>query len=135
MLMPKPLELHICFDERGSDIEVLDVTQVDVDMYRIEETPIFNPGISMGDIIRVREERGVYYYQETVRKSNLKRHAWLLTQKAACSPEINTFKGRVTGSGGYWEQIFGGLVVIHIPMNSALDAQAEMELIIQRFEQ
>ncbi|WP_175406422.1 DUF4265 domain-containing protein [Bacillus sp. FJAT-27264] len=131
--MPKPLELHICFDERGFEIEVLDVTPVDRDMYRIEETPIFNPGVSMGDVIRLKEERGVYYYQETVRKSDLKRYAWLLTQDTAYSPILAAFKQRVNEAGGSWEQIFGGLVVIHIPQDSVLDVEDEMNRIIECF--
>ncbi|MFD1907448.1 hypothetical protein ACFTAO_17380 [Paenibacillus rhizoplanae] len=41
MLLPGTVGLHICFDEQGREIEVLDVTRVDKDIYRIEETPIF----------------------------------------------------------------------------------------------
>lgn len=135
MLMPKPLELHICFDERGSEIEVLDVTQVERDTYRIEETPIFNPGIFVGDIIRVKEEQGVHYYQETVRKSTLKRHAWLLTEQAAYSPIVAAFRQRVNEAGGSWEQIFGGLIVIHIPVPSSLNVEEEMGRILACFEE
>lgn len=126
--------LHICFDEQGREIEVLDVTRVAKDTYRIEETPIFNPGIALGDIIRVNEREGIAYYVETVKKSGLVRYAWLLSKEAAASGEIRSFTKRVTAHGGRWEQIFGGLLVIHLPKHSAVDAELEMSRIIEHFE-
>lgn len=132
--MPGTVGLHICFDERGREIEVLDVTPVAKDKYRIEETPIFNPGIAYGDIIRVREQQGIAYYVETVQKSGFIRYAWLLSKEAAASREIRDFKDRVTSHEGKWEQIFGGLLVIHLPQSSSVDAEQEMARIIERFE-
>ncbi|WP_340022957.1 DUF4265 domain-containing protein [Paenibacillus sp. FSL K6-1096] len=132
--MPGTVDLHICFDEQGREIEVLDVTRIATDTYRIEETPIFNPGIALGDIIRVREHQGINYYIETVKKSGLVRHAWLLSKEAAASGEIRSFTKRVEEHEGRWEQIFGGLLVIHLPKHSAVDAEQEMSRIIEHFE-
>ncbi|ETT63558.1 hypothetical protein C173_24722 [Paenibacillus sp. FSL R7-277] len=132
--MPGTVGLHICFDEQGREIEVLDVTRVDKDIYRIEETPIFNPGIALGDIIRVSEREGIAYYVETVKKSGLVRYAWLLSKEAAASGEIRSFTERVTEYGGRWEQIFGGLLVIYLPKHSLVDAELEMSQIIEHFE-
>lgn len=132
--MPGTVGLHICFDEQGREIEVLDVTRVDKDTYRIEETPIFNPGIALGDIIRVSEREGIAYYIETVKKSGLVRYAWLLSKEAAASSEIRSFTERVTEHGGRWEQIFGGLLVIYLPKHSLVDAELEMSRIIEHFE-
>ncbi|WP_081751321.1 DUF4265 domain-containing protein [Paenibacillus sp. FSL R7-277] len=134
MLLPGTVGLHICFDEQGREIEVLDVTRVDKDIYRIEETPIFNPGIALGDIIRVSEREGIAYYVETVKKSGLVRYAWLLSKEAAASGEIRSFTERVTEYGGRWEQIFGGLLVIYLPKHSLVDAELEMSQIIEHFE-
>ncbi|QUL57271.1 DUF4265 domain-containing protein [Paenibacillus tritici] len=132
--MPGTVELHICFDEQGREIEVLDVTPVAKDTYRMEETPIFNPGIGLGDIIRVREQEGIAYYVETVKKSGLVRYAWLLSKEAAASREIRSFTERVTEHEGRWEQIFGGLLVVHLPKHAALEAELEMSRIIKHFE-
>lgn len=132
--MPESTELHICFDEQGRDIEILDVTSVDRDKYRIEETPIFNPGVTMGDIIRVKEEQGVYYYLETVQKSHFKRYAWLLSREAVNSVDIAAFKERITRNDGKWEQIFGGLFIIHIPKDTVINVEEEMNRVIERFE-
>lgn len=132
--MSEPSGLHICFDEQGREIEILDVTPMDTDKYRIEETPIFNPGITMGDIIRVKEDKGIYYYQETVQKSPFKRYAWLLSKEAVNSPEIEALKQRITRGDGKWEQIFGGLLVIHIPKDTMMNIDVEMNRIIERFE-
>lgn len=132
--MPDTVGLHICFDEHSREIEILDVTPVAQDKYRIEETPIFNPGVTLGDIIRVKEQQGIAYYVETVQKSGYKRYAWLLSKEAAGSREIRGFKDRVTAHEGKWEQIFGGLLVIHVPRHSEVDAESEMALILERFE-
>lgn len=126
--------LHICFDAEGREIEILDVTPVGKDKYRIDETPIFNPGITMGDIIRVKEEKGIYYYQETVQKSHFKRYAWLLSKEAVNSSEIAAFKQRILENEGKYEQIFGGLFVIHIPKSTLMNIDQEMNWIIERFE-
>lgn len=125
--------LHICFDPAGREIEILDVTPVGKDKYRIEETPIFNPSVTMGDIIRVKEELGIYYYQETVQKSHFKRYAWLLSKEAVDSAAISAFKQRITENDGKCEQIFGGLLVIHMPKNTLIDVDGEMNRIIERF--
>lgn len=132
--MPDTVGLHICFDEQGREIEVLDVTPVAQDKYRIEETPIFNPCITLGDIIRVTEKQGISYYVETVQKSAYRRYAWLLSKEAAGSPEIRDMKQLVKENGGKWEQIFGGLLVIHMPKNTVIDTDAEMSRILAKFE-
>jgi hypothetical protein len=132
--VPGTVGLHICFDKRGREIEVLDVTPVAQGKYRIEETPIFNPCIALGDIIRVEEKQGIAYYVETVQKSGYVRYAWLLSKEAAVSREIHEFKQRITEHKGRWEQIFGGLLVIHLSKHSGVDVEAEMALILKRFE-
>lgn len=132
--MPDKVGLHICFDELGREIEILDVTPVARGKYRIEETPIFNPCIALGDIIRVEEKQGIAYYVETVQKSGYARYAWLLSKEAAGSREILEFKHRITTYEGKWEQIFGGLLVIHISRYSEVDVEAEMALILERFD-
>ncbi|MBW4083123.1 DUF4265 domain-containing protein [Paenibacillus sp. S150] len=132
--MPGTVGLHICFDELGREIEILDVTPVGQGEYRIEKTPIFNPCIVLGDIIRVEEKQGIAYYVETVRKSGYARYAWLLSKEAAGSREIREFKQRITEYEGKWEQIFGGLLVIHLSRHSGIDAESEMALILERFE-
>lgn len=132
--MPDKMGLHICFDEQGREIEILDVTPVSQDKYRIEETPIFNPGIALGDIIRVKEKHGVSYYVETVQKSGYIRHAWLLSREAAFSRDIKDFTQLITEHGGRFEQIFSGLLVIHMPANTIVDVELEMSRILERFE-
>ncbi|AIQ73777.1 MULTISPECIES: DUF4265 domain-containing protein [Paenibacillus] len=126
--------IHICFNADGREIEILDVTPFGKDKFRIEETPIFNPAVTMGDIIQVKEENGVYYYQETVQKSPFKRYAWLLSKEAVDSTAIADFKHRIIENEGKCELIFGGLFVIHIPKNTSIDVDGEMNRIIERFE-
>lgn len=131
--MAETMGLQLCFDELGREIEILEVTPVARDKYRIEETSVFNPGIALGDIIRVKEKQGISYYVETVQKSGFIRYAWLLSQEAASSREITIFKQHIKDNEGRWEQIFGGLLIIHMPPGSLLDAEGEMARIMERF--
>ncbi|MNR54601.1 hypothetical protein D3C85_1748180 [compost metagenome] len=71
---------------------------------------------------------------ETVQKSAYLRYAWLLSKEAAGSREIRDLMQRVQENGGKWEQIFGGLLVIHMPKNTVIDAEAEMSRILAKFE-
>jgi hypothetical protein len=69
-----------------------------------------------------------------VQKSAYQRYAWLLSKEAADSGEIGSMKQRVKENGGKCEQIFGGLLVIHMPKNTMVDAEAEMTRILAKFE-
>ncbi|WP_150275877.1 DUF4265 domain-containing protein [Paenibacillus tepidiphilus] len=131
--MPEIMGLQFCFDEHGREIEILDVTPVARNEYRIEETPLFHPGLSLGDIIRVKEKQGILHYIETVHKSRYRKYAWLLSQEAAESREIKDFIRRVAGQQGRWERIFSGVLIVHLPAAANLDAEGEMAAILQRF--
>lgn len=131
--MPEFMEFQLCFDEAGREIEILDVTRIGENEYRIEETPVFRPDLSLGDIIKVKEERGVYYYVETVRKSDYRKMVRLLSREAACSPELDAFKERVLKCGGKWETVFGGVLIIHVPKTAEQSMQAELDKIARTY--
>jgi hypothetical protein len=47
------------------------------------------------------------------------------------SEGLRAMKARVTAAGGMWEQLFGGLVVVHVPRQSDLDPRAEIERVVR----
>ncbi|MDT3425740.1 hypothetical protein J2Z22_001259 [Paenibacillus forsythiae] len=131
--MPDFMEFQLCFDEAGREIEILDVTRTGENEYRIEETPVFRPDLSLGDIIKVKEERGVYYYVETVRKSDYRKLVRLLSREAAKSPELTAFRKRVLERGGRWETVFGGVLIIHVPKEAEQPLRDELEAIARTY--
>ncbi|WP_090648031.1 hypothetical protein [Paenibacillus sp. UNC496MF] len=123
-------QLQLCFDEDGREIEVLDVSMIDPDTLTIEENPIFSERVSFGDRIRVRRIGDVYYYIETLRKSELVRRSWLLSRRVSRSAELSAAKARIAEAGGNWEQVFGGLLVINVPQAFEGGIAADIDAII-----
>ncbi|MFC5652334.1 DUF4265 domain-containing protein [Paenibacillus solisilvae] len=126
------VQLHLCFDGAGREIEVLDVKRMSKDTVKIMENPIFSDVVSYGDIIRVREDKDIYYYQEMVRKSDLVRHSWLLSKEATESQEIEEFKNQIIKMNGNWEQVFGGFLIVNIPADRKIGLDDSIRSIIEK---
>lgn len=126
--------LQLCFDKERREIEVLDVVIMDTDTLLIEENPIFSEQVSFGDIIKVRQEEEVYYYIETLRKSELIRHSWLLSQEISDSAELVVIKDRINDIKGRTEQVFGGLLVINISLEHESEIVDEINKLIKKFD-
>ncbi|SFE51912.1 protein of unknown function [Paenibacillus algorifonticola] len=124
--MNPSVELGISFHSSGQEIEMLKVTPIDDQRYRIEENPLFTEMVSFGDIIKLEQQGNIYFYKETVRKSRLRRYSWLLSQDVASSEELAAFKNRVADSGGNWETIFGGMLIINVPSHIDFDPDVEI---------
>lgn len=129
----KPIkEIHqvtLCFAEVGR--EVLEVVIIDPETLIIEENSIVNQEISTGDTIRVKKDKEVFYYIETIKKSALVRHSWLLSKDACRSKEIVKLKERVVQLSGRYEQVFGGLLIINIPKEFEIEILEEMNKIFK----
>ncbi|KQO01239.1 DUF4265 domain-containing protein [Paenibacillus sp. Leaf72] len=124
--MNPSVELGISFHSSGQEIEMLKVTPIDDQRYRIEENPLFTEMVSFGDIVKLEQQGNIYFYKETVRKSRLRRYSWLLSQDVASSEELADFKNRVADSGGNWETIFGGMLIINVPSHIDFDPDVEI---------
>lgn len=109
------------------------MTRIGENEYRIEETPVFRPDLSLGDIIKVKEERGVCYYVETIRKSDYRKVVRLLSREAARSLELAAFRERVLNRNGKWETVFGGLLIVHIPREADKTLETELEAIARTY--
>ncbi len=130
--MNNNVQLHLCFDGVGREIEVLDVKRISKETMRIMENPIFSSVVSYGDIIRVREDRDIFYYLETVQKSDLVRHSWLLSKEATESQEIEDFKNKIIQMNGNWEQVFGGFLIVNIPADRQIGLDDSIRSIIEK---
>ncbi|RUS48256.1 DUF4265 domain-containing protein [Cohnella sp. AR92] len=120
------LQMQICFDSIGAEIESLTVTKIDRNLIRIEENPIFTDEVSYGDIIRVKKIKDVLFFQEIIEKSKLIRLSWILTKEQTESNQFGLLKERITDVEGRWEQVFGGIFVVNIPKHFKNEIEQEM---------
>ena len=131
----KPIkEIHqvqLCFDEVGREVEVLDVVIIDSETLCIEENPILTEEISKGDIIRVKKVLEIFYYRETIKKSDLAKLSWLLSKEIIESKELIKLKEQVKQFSGSHEQIFGGLLIINISKEFEIEIVEEMNKILK----
>ncbi|MGM0880251.1 MAG: DUF4265 domain-containing protein [Bacillota bacterium] len=125
------IQLHLCFDGSGLEVEVLDVTQLDDDIYKIEENPVFTEKVSFGDVIKVNTTRDVSIYIETVKKSEFTRHNWLLSKEVIHSLELKLLKNKIRDWQGKSEQVFGGIFIVNLPSNTEIDINKEVQKVIK----
>ncbi|PWV94454.1 uncharacterized protein DUF4265 [Paenibacillus cellulosilyticus] len=123
-------QFHLCFDQDGREIEVLDGLRIDAETIRIEENPIFYDRVSYGDVIRIRRDKDIFYYIETIKKSELVRHARLLTQETSQSREIESIMNRVVRYDGRAEIVFGGILIVNIPREHEEEILQELNEIV-----
>ncbi|MBD2867727.1 DUF4265 domain-containing protein [Paenibacillus arenilitoris] len=124
------MELHLCFDNEGREVEVLDVTQLEDNVFKIEENPVFTEKVSYGDVIKVRRMNDIAFYIDTVKKSKYKRYNWLLSREVVHSLELKQLKNKIGEWKGKSEQVFGGIFIVNLPANSPIDIHAEVQRVI-----
>lgn len=125
------IALHLCFDGVGREVEVLDVIQLDVDIYRIEENPVFTENVAFGDVIRVKALKDVSLYIETIEKSMFTRHNWLLSKEVIYSLELKVLKNKIRGWQGKSQQVFGGIFIVNLPVHTQVDINDEVQKVIR----
>jgi hypothetical protein len=124
------IPLHLCFDGVGREVEVLDVVQLDEDIYRIEENPVFTENVAYGDVIRVKAIKDASMYIETIEKSTFTRHNWLLSKEVIFSLELKLLKNKIRDWKGKSQQVFGGIFIVNLPANIEVDINEEVQRVI-----
>lgn len=112
--------------------ETLYVTPLGENLYRLEETPVLvEQEIYLGDIIEaeVRDD-GVLRFRRLVVASPWHHWSWFLAQIVIESSDFDGFTAMIEEQGGKWERIFGGLFIVHLPPESALDPEAELQKVV-----
>ncbi|NIK76275.1 hypothetical protein FHS15_001382 [Paenibacillus castaneae] len=128
------IKLHLYFDGTGQEVEVLDVLFVDEDVYEIAETPVFTEKVTFGDVIKVKKERDVFKYIDTIEKSKFKRHNWLLSKQVIYSLELKILKNKIKEWNGKAEQVFGGIFIVNLPTDTEIDINSEVQKVIRMVE-
>ncbi|MGO4543545.1 hypothetical protein AB4Z29_01920 [Paenibacillus sp. 2TAB23] len=125
------IPLHLSFDGAGQEVEVLDVIQLDTDIYRIEENPVFTENVAFGDVIRVKTLEDVSIYIETIEKSTFTRHNWLLSKEVIYSLELKVLKNKIRDWQGKSQQVFGGIFIVNLPAHTEVDINEEVQKVIR----
>ncbi|WP_138752714.1 DUF4265 domain-containing protein [Paenibacillus sinopodophylli] len=125
------IPLHLSFDGAGQEVEVLDVIQLDKDIYRIEENPVFTENVAFGDVIRVKTLQDVSIYIETIEKSTFTRHNWLLSKEVIYSLELKLLKNKIRDWQGKSQQVFGGIFIVNLPAHTEVDINEEVQRVIR----
>ncbi len=92
--------------------------------YRAEESSLVDDSINLGDVIA--NEGGIRFLSVS-QKSSYTTLRWTISKSAAESEGLPRFLKQVAEVGGLWEQVMGGLLILHIPQSSAFDAKREFK--------
>ena len=123
----QPVERLVSF-ERGCTQSV-DVTPLEGNLYRLEETPVFiEQQLFLGDVIEAEtHEDGVLYFHRMITPSPWLHWQWLLSRVTVESPAFATLKEAIEEQGGKWEQVFDGLFFVHLPKESRFDPETALQ--------
>lgn len=109
-------------------IEHLIVTLLPEGRFLLQETPAFSEFASYGDTILAEPDRdGVLRCRKVVARSGLKTVRWLASRDFIESATWEDARDRLMACGGNWEQLFGGYLILHIPMDSIADFEGIIE--------
>jgi len=104
--------------------EQLSLTLLGSGSYRAEESSLVDDSINLGDVIA--NEGGIRFLSVS-QKSSYTTLRWTISKSAAESEGLPRFLKQVAEVGGLWEQVMGGLLILHIPQSSAFDAKREFK--------
>lgn len=116
-------------DTTGS--EEVYVQPVGPGLFRLEHTPIWanredNP-LYLGDVVELAPQSdGTYEFVRVAERAPLRHLDWVVPRRFVESEEYQRFGAAVEAAGGRWEGIFGGLLFVHLPLDSTFDADAEL---------
>ncbi|MGO8786921.1 MAG: hypothetical protein ACLQVL_05995 [Terriglobia bacterium] len=118
-------EVRMTFEDGSS--ERLLVTPLVPNLYRLEASSVLGEA-SYHDIVETDPQTdGTLRFVRVVTPSGLKTVSWILPKVQIESPALSPLLGRVITVGGFWERIFGGVLLVHLP-------PAELDNVIGQFK-
>ena len=115
--------LHLTVHFPDGDYGGLDCAPVGAAQYRLHESQLLlEDPLYLDDIVELepRPDGAFTFVQRTV-PSRLRRECYTLSRDQAEAPELNVFLAAVTAAGGQWEVWFHGILLLHLPRESAFD--------------
>jgi hypothetical protein len=119
--------IRLRFD--GARHEDIEVTRLRDHQFKLTETPLLaTVAVHAGDVIEAEPlADGTHRFVRVVDRSPMRHFSWVVPRGWFDSPARDAYLERVEAAGGTWEQISGGVLYVHIPSDSAFDAEAEFD--------
>ena len=115
--MESPRSVHVIFAD-GSTEDLL-LTALGPNIYRAEESCVLGE-FSYKDLIEARPlSDGSLQFLKIVTPSGLKTNCWILSKGVIESEGFQAILDSVMNLGGNWEQVFGGVLLVHLPPEEA----------------
>lgn len=100
--------------------------------YRLTATALNSPGrVRYGAVVEtVVEADGLRWISKIVERSPYRSAMRLISADAISSERLDDLKRRTIDLGGMWEQLLGGILIIHVPRDSGVDPRTEIERLV-----
>lgn len=101
----------------------LDCAPVGAAKYRLHQSQILlEDPLYLDDVVELepRPDSAVTFVQRRV-LSRLRRECYTLSRDQTGAPELDLFLAAETAAGGQWEVWFHGILLLHLPRESAFD--------------
>jgi hypothetical protein len=118
----------------NGDSESLLLTQLSPEQFRVEESSVLSEvEIYYHDVIRaaIRAD-GSLEFRELVSRSGLRTQIWVLPEGTIESVEFRPILDSVMKAGGNWEQVFGGVLFVHVPPPAADSIHERIKILLKR---
>ena len=97
------------------DSERLLLTPIGENLFRVEERSFVTDAVYR-DVIRATEiQDSALLFVEIAERSPLVTNSWILSLELIQSDAVQLVLKQVMDQGGNWEQVFGGVLLVHTP--------------------
>ena len=101
---------------------------LDDDRARLLQSPVSSmPAAFAGDVVEIRRERDDRHRVVRVLETRWRHHRWLIAPGWTDTLDASSYFAAVAAAGGRHEILAGGLLLVHLPIASPFDAQAELD--------
>jgi hypothetical protein len=97
--------------------------------YRLTATALSAPGrVRYGAVVETAlEADGRRWILSIAARSPYRSAMRVLSGAIIRSPNLEDLKRRITALGGMWEQVLGGILIVHVPRDSSVDPRAVID--------
>ena len=108
--------------------EALEVDVLDEHRVRLLESPLASdPAMFSGDILEIRHEAADTYRVVRVLETPNRHHSWIVPSNWPSSDDAAAYFTSVAAAGGHHEILAGGVLFVHLPVETSFDASAELD--------
>ena len=120
------MEIRLSFD--AASHETVEATALAPGRFRLEDTPLLAPEpVYAGDVVEADPRPdGTYRFRRVADAAPMRHYSWVVARAFTESPAFRAYTEAVVAAAGRWEGAFGGLLLVHVPRDSAFDAEGEL---------